>query len=203
MATATNDDKGFFWNSAGGDRKYNADSLGKWLSAFFTTGVFAGDCEVTATGSNMQVQMAPGYVNINNPDAANPGGKVRLFEAITTLTVETADAYSPRIDTVVIERNDNTREITAKIVTGVASATPTATAPVRNGSIYQLVLAEIYVAAGVTQILNSNITMKRSDPALCGIITGTVTNNQIMAGTTDLTPGESELADGVFYFVYV
>lgn len=203
MASITNDDKGFFWNSQGGDRKYNAESFGKWLSAFFTTGVLTGDCDVTAQGNNMKVIVAPGYVNINNPDAANPGGKVRLFESDTELTVEMADNINPRIDTVVVERNDNNREVVLKVVKGTAAADPVAKAPVRNGSVYQLVLAEIYVAAGVTTISNSNITMKRADPTVCGIITGAVTNNQILYGTTDLIAGTSELPDGTIYFVYV
>ena len=197
----THDEKGLFWNSDGDDRLYDANSLGKWLSRFFTTGVFPGDFEITPV-SGMTLSMAPGYVNINNPDSANPGGKVRLFEDDTELTIETAHTVYPRIDTVVIERNDNNRDITVKVIMGTASATPTPTAPVRTSSVYQLVLAEIYVAAGTVSIGADDITMKRTDDSVCGIVTGTVTNNQIYYGNTDLTPGVSELADGAFYFMY-
>jgi hypothetical protein len=199
---ATTEDKGLFWNSNGGDRKYNADSLGKWLSKFFTTGVMPNDFQVTATGSNMKVTMGKGYVNIANPDGTIQGGKVRLFEENTEFTIDTADSVYPRIDTIVIERNDNDRDITAKYIKGTAAETPTATAPVRNTTTYQLVIAEIYVAAGASTISNSNITRKCADNTVCGIVTGTVSNNQITYGTTDLTPGVSELADGVIYFVY-
>lgn len=199
---ATTDNYGFFWNSNGGDRKYNADSLGKWLSKFFTTGVMPEDFQVTATGSNMKVTMDVGYVNIENPDGAIQGGKARLFEESVEFTVDMADSIYPRIDTIVIERNDNNREITAKYVKGTAAETPTATTPVRNTTTYQLVIAEIYVAAGASTISNSNITRKCADNTVCGIVTGTVSNNQITYGTTDLTPGVSELADGVIYFVY-
>lgn len=202
MASTTNDSKGYFWNSVGGDRIYNAESFGKWLSTFFTTGVRSGQCDVVADGTSMKVTLEPGYVNINNPEAANPGGKVRLFEEELDFAIPISDSINPRIDTLVLERNDNNREIIAKIVKGTVSATPVAPAPVRNSTVYQLVLAEIYVAAGVTVINNSDITMKRSDPEKCGIITGTVSNNQLTYGTTDLTPGVSELADGVFYFMY-
>lgn len=188
------DDKGLFWNSQGGDRLYDADSFEKWIKKFFTTGVFSGDLEVTA-GTGMSVSIASGYVNVN--------GKIKLFEDDTVLTLSMADSTNPRIDTVVIERNDNNREITAKIVMGTPSAIPAPVAPIRTDTVYQLVVAEIYVAAGVTQILNSNITMKKSDPTLCGIITGTVAQNQMVFSTQDLTPGESELADGTVYFVYV
>lgn len=197
----TNDDKGLFWNSEGSDRLYDANSLGKWLSRFFTTGVLPGDFEVTP-GTGMTVNMAPGYVNIDNPDSANPGGKVRLFESTTNLALEMASSINPRIDTVVLERNDTDREITVKVVRGTPAEIPVPVEPVRTSSVYQLILAEIYVDVGVTSIDPEKITMKRADAAKCGIVTGTVSNNQIMAGTEDLEPGVSELADGVFYFVY-
>lgn len=199
---ATNDDKGLFWNSNGGDRKYNADSMGKWLSKFFTTGVTPDDFQVTATGSNMKVIMSEGYVNIDNPNSAMRGGKVRLFEDTTEFTIDMADSVYPRIDTIVIERNDNDREISAKYIKGTAAETPVATAPVRTTTVYQLVIAEIRVAAGASTISNSDITRKCADNSVCGIVTGTAPNNKIIYGTEDLTPDVSELADGVIYFMY-
>lgn len=198
---ATNDDKGLFWNSEGSDRLYDANSLGKWLAKFFTTGVMPGDFEVTPV-NGLTVSMAEGYVNINNPNSANPGGKVRLFDEPTEFTLTMASSLYPRIDTIVIERNETDREITAKVVMGTAAETPAPVAPVRTSSVYQLVIAEIYVDVGATSLSSEDITMKRADASVCGIITGTVANNQILAGTTDLEPGVSELADGTFYFVY-
>lgn len=194
MAVTTNDDKGFFWNSEGGDRKYNANSMEKWLKKFFTTGVFTNDCQVTADGSSMKVNVSEGYANIN--------GKVIFFEDSQELTVEMADATNPRIDAVVIERNDNNREIIAKVVTGTAAVSPVAPTPIRTDTVYQIVLAHIAVATGATVITQSNITSKRTDPLLCGIVTGSVANNQLTYGTQALTPGVSELPEGVFYFQY-
>lgn len=196
---ALNEDKGLFWNSLGGDRLYDAESMGKWLSKFFTSGVFAGDCAVTP-GTGLSVNVAPGYVNIANPDAANPGGKVVIFDTSTNLTLELADGSKNRIDTVVVERNDNDREITLKIVKGTAATTPSATAPVRTAAIYQIVLAEIYIGAGATSISSSNITDKRNDPFVCGVITGTL--NNFSYGTEALLSGVDALATGTFYFQY-
>jgi hypothetical protein len=60
-------------------------------------------------------------------------------------------------------------------VTGTYSGrNPTPTAPARSGAIYELVLAEIYVGAGATEILQKDITDKRADKTVCGIVTGTV-----------------------------
>jgi hypothetical protein len=145
---------------------YDADSFSNWLKKFFTTGVFEGDCQVTALGS-MVVNLAPGYANIM--------GKVKELEN-QTFTLEPADGSYPRIDTIVIERNDTDRDITAKVVTGQLSGnTPAPTPRVWENGVYQLIVAEVYVAAGTTEVTQADITDKRSDPDVCGIVAGTVT----------------------------
>lgn len=157
---------GLFWDSISGDRIYNSDSFEEWLKKFFTTGVFNGDCQVVAS-SGMTITVMPGYANVD--------GKVRFFDTATNLVVATASATAPRIDTVVVERNDTDREISLKLVTGALSGSnPVPTAPVRSGGVYQIVLAQIYVATGATEILQSNITDTRADTTICGWVTGTV-----------------------------
>lgn len=159
-------DHALFYNSVNGDRTYDADSFEYLLKKFFTTGVFAGDCAVSPV-SGMGIKMGAGYCNI--------GGKVRFFSEDTPLTVATANATYGRIDNVVIERNDTNREITAKIVTGTPASNPSAPAPVRSGAIYQIVVAQIAVAAGAVAITAADITDKRVDTSLCGLVANTVT----------------------------
>lgn len=157
---------GLFWDSISGDRVYNASSMEEWLKVFFTTGVYNGDLEVTANGS-MQVNVGTGYSNLN--------GKVRLFDTATQFTIEPANGTYPRIDTVVIERNDTNREITMKVVTGAYSGNnPQPTAPVRTGGVYQIVLANVHVNAGVTLLTQADIEDTRADDSVCGWIVGTV-----------------------------
>ena len=159
------DQYGLFWNSVDSDRLYDADSFAEWLRKFFTTGVFDGELQVASAGG-MDVSVSSGYANIN--------GKVRFFDSATRLTLVTAGATYPRIDTIVVERNDTDRQITIKAITGTYSASPTAAAPVRANNIYQIVLAQIYIAAGATSITQTAITDTRSNTDLCGIVTGTV-----------------------------
>lgn len=154
-------DNPFFYNSVNGDRVYDADSFEYLLKKFFTTGVFTGDCAVSAT-TGMGVQMAAGYCNID--------GKVKFYPNPVSLSLATANPTYDRIDTVVIERNDTDRAFHVKVVTGSASATPAATAPVRSAGIYQIVLAEVYVAAGAVSITQANITDKRPDSSVCGLV---------------------------------
>lgn len=157
---------GLFWNSESGDRVYDADSFAEWLDHFFTTGVFEGELFTTANNS-MDISVSNGYANVK--------GKVRLFETDTTLTIEPANALYPRIDNVVVERNNTNREITLKVVTGTYSgSTPTAVEPTRTEAIYQLVIARVLVNAGATQITQANITDTRMDGDLCSYVTGTV-----------------------------
>lgn len=166
MATA--DSFGLFWNSNNGDRKYNADSLERWLKKFFTSGVFEGDLQVLAS-SGMTVAVQPGYCNL--------AGKVGLFENITNITLNAANSVYPRIDSIVIERNDVDREISLKVVQGSYTGdTPQPTAPIWSESdgIYQLVLAQIYIEAGASAVTQSVITDTRALNNLCGYITGTV-----------------------------
>jgi len=157
---------GLFWNSVSSDRLYDADSFSEWLKKFFTTGVFNGDLQVLAA-SGMDVTVQTGYANVE--------GKVRFFDTATALTLAPASGTYPRIDTIVVERNDTDREITIKYIQGTYSgSTPVPTAPVRSGGVYQIVLAQIYVATGATEILQSNITDTRADNNLCGWVVGTV-----------------------------
>lgn len=160
------DSYGLFWNSQNGDRAYNADSFSEWLQKFFTTGVFQNELQVTES-SGMVVNVGTGYANIN--------GKVRFFDTASQITLSPASGTYPRIDTIVVERNDTNREITVKSVTGAYSGSdPVPTAPVRTGAVYQIVLAQIYIAAGATAITQADITDTRADGTVCGWVVGTV-----------------------------
>lgn len=162
---ASGESYGLFWNSNEGDRKYSAESFEMWLKKFFTSGVFYGDCMVTST-VGLTINVGEGYANVD--------GKVRMFSE-TNLLLSAPNSTYPRIDTIVIERNNTDRNIFLKAVTGAYNGTnPSPTAPVRDEVRYQLVLAQIYVGPGVTNITQDNITDKRPDPAVCGFVAGAV-----------------------------
>lgn len=188
---------GLFWNSENGDRLYDADSFAEWLSHFFTTGVFKDELFVQAT-EGMKVSVSSGYANVN--------GKVRFFGTSTNLNIEVSNGLYPRIDTIVVERNDTNREITLKVVKGNYSGNnPEATAPVRTNVIHQLVIAKVYIGAGATAIYQKDITDTRMDSNLCGYVTATVENlnyDQMMAQWEDYYSKfkTSEMADFQTWF---
>lgn len=152
---------GYFFNSENGDRTYDADSFAAWLRPFFTTGVFYGHLQVTAN-NDMTVTVDTGYCNIT--------GRVRDFSEETECIIETAHSTYDRIDTIVARLDETNRLIEIGVVKGGYSSEPSPTAPVRTGGIYELVLAEVYVAAGATSITQSVITDKRADTDVCGFV---------------------------------
>lgn len=159
-------DYGLFWNSVNGDRKYDADSFEIWAKKFFTTGVFNGDLQVTADGG-MNVLVGTGYCCVE--------GKVKFFDTAIRLQIMNASGVYPRIDNIVIERDDVNRWIVVKVQTGALSGhTPVAPAPIRENGIYQIVLAQVYVSANATEITQADITDKRADNSVCGWVVGTV-----------------------------
>lgn len=168
-----------FYNSVSGDRVYDADSFTEWLRPFFMTGVFNGDLFVSAD-SGMTVKVGTGYVNIN--------GKVMNFEEETSLTLDAASATLKRIDAIVARRNDTDREITIEVIKGTQSASPVAPEPVRSGSIYDLVLAHVFIDKASVAIVQGDITDTRPDSEICGWVASTVTEitfDQIVAQLED------------------
>lgn len=159
---------GYFFDSSSNDRTYSAGSFEDWLKPFFTTGVFTGGLQVTAQSTpDMTVNVSAGFCNIE--------GKVGRYSSSNTLTLAAASGTYDRIDTIVLRRDDTNRCISLEAVTGIASSTPAPTAPTRTATVYELVLAQILVGTGVTEITGSVITDTRADPDVCGIVTATVT----------------------------
>lgn len=154
-----------FYNSKNGDRVYNADSFEEWLTPFFTNGVFEGELLVTSSGG-LAVNVATGNAFIN--------GKLRKFDEATKLELEKAEKLLPRIDSIVVRRNDTERNFTLEVVKGTASSNPVAPDLVRDNGIYDLCLAHIYVGASVIEISQTSIVDTRMDSDVCGYVVATV-----------------------------
>lgn len=168
---------GYFFDSSSNDRTYSAGSFEDWLKPFFTTGVFTGGLQVTAQSTpDMTVNVSAGFCNIE--------GKVGRYSSSNSLTLAAASGTYDRIDTIVLRRDDTNRCISLEVVTGIASSNPAPTAPTRTATVYELVLAQILVGTGVTEITGSVITDTRADPDVCGIVTATVTEMDFSQFTT-------------------
>jgi len=154
-----------FFSSVNGDRKYTNDFLAKWVHSFISNGIYNGDFAIKP-GENMNVILPTGQAWINGYYCRNDGDVI--------LPVANADGVLKRKDTVVLRWDINTRDITAKVLTGKFASAPVAPPIVRNAEQYDLKLAEISIAAGAISITQSAITDTRLDNNVCGIVTGLI-----------------------------
>lgn len=161
-------EKSSFFNSVGGDRVYKAEEWAEYFASFIGNGVFpvpSDGLQVEANGSSGIVLRAGrawinGYFYFNTDDL--------------NMELNTADGVLNRIDRIVIRWDLTARTISAVIKSSAPSNKPTAPALQRDADAYELCLADVYVRAGSTAVLQSDITDQRYNSSLCGIVAGTV-----------------------------
>ncbi len=159
---------GLFDSAAGDDRVYVADRLADVFRALALSGVVDGDSlKITAAGSGMKVNMAAGSALVNGyiMTAVDDGG------GVYSLTLNAGSSYA-RIDRVILRLDLSTdaRTVTPMILQGTPAASPTVPALARSGDTWDLSLAQLYVAAGATQIVAANITDERMNESVCGLL---------------------------------
>lgn len=157
-------EKSSFFNSVSSDRRYSAEDWAAYFASFISNGVFAepSDNLQVLINTGMGISIKPGISFVNGYRYQN------TTDLIKTLAV--ADGIYNRIDRVVIRWSLLDRKITAAVLQGAPATTPVAPALTRDAEIYELALADIYVGAGVTSIVQSNITDRRPDSDLCGFV---------------------------------
>ena len=132
-------------------------------SILVQNGVF-GNGLIVSAGSGMTVNAAQG--------AAIVDGFIYYNDSSMSLTISTANASLPRIDSIMLRWNIPNRTMNLTVVTGTAQSNPSAPAPVRDGTYYDMQIATVYVGAGVASITAANITDTRPNSEVCGITSG-------------------------------
>ena len=158
----------FPFRSVSGDRKYSAEDWAAYFALFLSNGVFyssADRLKVTASdGMKLRVGRGAGFI----------AGRMYILEEDRTVTLDTADGVLNRIDRIVLRCDYANRLIAIAVKKGSYSQVPVAEELTRDADVYELALADIYVAAGVVTITTANITDQRLNTSLCGIVTGLV-----------------------------
>jgi hypothetical protein len=114
----------------------------------------------------------------------NIGGKTRNFTEPVTLDISVASGTLNRYSSVFVRRDDIQRDIYLTVLDGGLSASPAPPVVTRDNGVYDLKLADIYIAAGTISVTQANITDTRMVKAVCGWVTATVTEidyTQILA----------------------
>lgn len=191
------------------DRDYTAEDLREDRKAFFSDGVFMDSdqaLQVTA-GDGMSVLVSPGKCEINGTTGYEKNERKLVLQAASS---------QDRIDTVVARWNNNndTRSIDLYVRTGVAQDVPVRPTLVRNESVFELGLGDVYIAADTTTVVPQRITDTRLETERCGIVTPfaqidtTTFYTQIQAAIDAKIAEIDALADftylqGGFYAVHV
>ena len=161
-------EKSSFFNSVSGDRVYRAEEWAEYSASFIGNGVFpvpSTSLQVVA-GSGMAVAVKTGKAWIN--------GYFYYNTSDLPVTLATADGVLNRIDRIVVRWDLTERKISVAVKSSTPATSPVAPALQRDADAYELCLADVLVGAGVTAISQANITDRRLDGSLCGVVAGVV-----------------------------
>ena len=176
-------EKSSFFNSVNGDRKYDASDWAEYFASLIGNGVFGSpaDCLKVLPDEHVAVAVSAGAAWINGYYYANT---TRL-----PLELPTPDGILNRIDRIVVRWSLTERAITVRVKPGAPASSPQPPALQRDASVYELALADVYVAAGAASILESNITDQRGIGALCGTVSSIVSEAHIHEAATQSKAG--------------
>lgn len=161
-------EKSSFFNSVGGDRVYKAEEWAEYFASFIGNGVFP----VPSNGLQVEANSSAGVVI--RAGRAWINGYFYFNTDDLNVKLNTADGVLNRIDRIVIRWDLTARTISAEVKSSAPSNNPTTPALQRDADAYELCLADVYVRAGSTAVLQSDITDQRYNSGLCGVVKGTV-----------------------------
>ena len=192
-----------FFNSIDHDRVYKAEDWARYFASFIANGIFpnpsSGLQVITGSGMNITVQVGKAWIN----------GYFYWIDSNLTLTLPNAHGSLNRIDRIVLRWSLTNRNIRAFVKSSTPSANPVAPALQRDADAFEICLADIFVTRGVTGIIQSNITDRRLNKDLCGIVHGVVTQldtttlGQQLQGFIDsyIAKTEADYADWLDFLV--
>lgn len=175
------------------DRGSDSRELREFYHLLYTDGVFpdpSTGMQVTTYGQDMSVAVMPGSVVIQGALGREENTRILVFEA--------AGSNYDRIDSVVARLNTNHdyRKIDLYVIKGTESESPVAPELTRDGGIYELRLANVFIAKNTAVISAERITDTRLKKADCGIVTG---NPKPVDTTTIFTQYQAALNEFLSY----
>lgn len=167
------------------DRAEDSEFFSGYFGAILTDGIYSSPADgfAVSAGGGMSLSVSPGRCLIQ--------GRFGWQEEADVLTLAAADSNRARIDRVVLRMSLIDRNISLAVLQGEYGVSPSAPALTRDLSagIWELGLADVSVASGVTEITAANITDLRADAQLCGIVTSPGT---LAADAKQITIGVNE-----------
>ena len=148
------------------DRAISSEPLRNLLHKLFTDGILPD------VSTNLQVVAGTGMNVVVKAGFAIVQGCLKLEENDRTLAVQASDSVNDRIDTVVLRlnSNDDQRYCDLYVVEGTPATSPVRPNLTRTDSVYELGLADIFVAKSTATITQQRITDTRYETERCGVI---------------------------------
>lgn len=156
-----------FFNSIDEDRAYNADQISEYFDGLVSDGVYesVGSAMRVTAGDGLAVNVQPGRAIIECKWIKN--------DAALVINLSAAHVTLNRYTAIVLRLDKANRMIGIEAKDGLPASTPTKPSMTATSNIKELCLAYVYVAAGATEIRQSDITDMRAS-GLCGWVTGVV-----------------------------
>jgi hypothetical protein len=156
-------EKGLFFPSKNGDRKYKASDFTSYFSQLFSNGVFSNNSEnlqVLASKTNgLSVIVQPGFGNIN--------GYLYTLDQPKTILFDISDVAGTAKKAAVVLRLDlNEREISIH--------TKNTEELTRTKAIYELMLAKIHIPGNGAAITQNMIQDTRGNGNVCGYVSSLI-----------------------------
>lgn len=151
------------------DHASNAEEFARLLASFLRSGVFGAEmCEVIAD-TGMYATVGVGNALLEGRYAYISAAESVLFEVAGT---------QPRIDTVVLRRDlsSDVNDVVCAVVKGTEAASPVRPALTRDGTVWELGLADVLIPANSTAVSQQNITDTRLEDERCGLVAAILTD---------------------------
>ena len=141
-----------FWEST----SYTDENFAEVMNRFLSNGVIFGAANGLAVtdGSGMTALVDTGEGMVNGTWFKN--------DSSATLNVTAAHATLNRIDRVVLRRTASTNTLVLAMLDGTAGASPSAPGLTQTTAVYEISLAQISVAAAITEITAAMVTNERT-----------------------------------------
>ena len=152
------------------DRVYLAESFARYFASFIGNGIFGGKSDELMvqqkSTADMSVKVLSGQGWINGYWYEN--------DDELSLAIDVADGVLNRIDLIVLRWDNSERVIRLAVKKGTSASNPSAPIIQRSADYYELKLAQVYIKAGATKIVQADITDTRLNNEVCGLVHGVV-----------------------------
>ena len=159
--------RGFFFDSIANDRVYSSLDWSRMSRRFATDGVVMQDELQLRVDPQAPVAM---QVRVRTGSGFVQGRMVEVFDTPVSLAINTV-AGNNRIDRIVVRRDlsSGVRNIFLAVKEGTPATSPVPPTLQRDAVIWEISLAQVFVADGVTTITAPDITDERFNSLVCGI----------------------------------